>query len=169
MTSSSRMVYQMRLTVDTSQNWGWIFGTEEDEREQDQTFLYTIPLSDEQDDWRKHSYLFPGLKDDQYSEFVAEPQGDTLAVNIPGDYVFFAPYSPLSQFVAPSVPQATRGHLQYLGDEVMVGPFKIFMSIYPLNTIEMDALYRDKAIVLVGLTPNFHPGSYPGSTDTGSP
>jgi len=160
MDSGSRMVYQMRLAVDPSKRWGWIFGTEEDEGEQDQTFLYTVPLSSREDDWHIHTYLFPGLKGDQYLEFVAEPQGDTLVVNADGVNVRFAPYSVLSQIDPSPVPQSTGDNLQYIGKDNLVEPFIIFMPIYPLDTMEMEVLYKEKGVVLVGLTPLFHAGAY---------
>lgn len=156
-TASSRMIYQMRLTADLDKGLGGIFSTEEDEHDQDQSFVYTIPLVHEGDDWRRYSYRFPGLRGEQYIEFEAFPQNEVLVVNADGVCITFSPHSPLPS-IFPRGGLSIGGPLPYLGRLNLVGDFKLFLPIYPVSTIEMEFLYKEKGIVLVGLTPNFPGG-----------
>jgi len=152
---SYRMVYQMRLTTEPNQGWGLVFGTEEDELDQDQSFVYTIPLHSDRDDWRRHNYLFPGLKGEKYIEFEARAQNGVLVVLAENVPITFAPLSSLPPVFLTSIPVSGSIHLPYLGKHDLVGDFKLFLPLYPVNTIEMEYLYKDKEVVLVGLTPNF--------------
>lgn len=159
--STERMVFQMRLSVTEKQELGWIFTTEEGELEQGQDFAYTVPSESNQDDWLQHSYRFPGvrLKEDAYQEFEAKRDGDFLVVVAGGQRVRFATLQDFSppERVAPSpFPDSPFGPLPYIGrQDNLLGNFRLFLPIHAVDPGELDILYEQEKIVLVGLTPNF--------------
>lgn len=158
--TSYRMVYQMRLTTEPNKGWGLVFGTEENELDQDQSFVYTIPVQSDGDDWRRHNYRFPGLKGEKYIEFEARAQNEVLVVQAENVPITFAPLSSLPPVFLTSIPVSGSIHLPYLGKHDLVGAFKLFLPLYPVNTIEMEHLYKEKGVVLVGLTPVFGPEAF---------
>lgn len=158
--TSDRPVYQMHLTANASIGWGLIFGTEEDESEQDHSFVYVIPLESDRDNWRTHHYRFPGMKGEKYQEFEARPQNGILVVKTEGVTISFSPLSPLPPVLPTSTPIPPSPYLPYLGHHELVGNFRLFLPLYPVNTIEMEELYKNKGVVLVGLTPEFCPEAF---------
>jgi len=154
------MVYQMRLTAEPTKGWGLVFGKEEDELDEDQSFIYAIPLESDRDNWQDHHYRFPGMKGEQYQEFEARAQNGILVVRTEGVTITFSPLSPLPPVLPTSTPIPPSANLPYLGKLKLVGTFKLFLPLYTVNTIEMEELYKIKGVVLVGLTPDFHPEAF---------